>query len=216
MKGLFVKDMLILANQKKTLLMILILGLAMSMTMQATAIISYIIVLGGMLALGTIAYDEIDNGYSFIFTLPVSRKTYVREKYLFVLSCVLISMLVGSALCCLLLAAGLGKAENGWMSIPEMAFPMLCVMLLLIAGTIPMRIKYGSEKGRIVLYIFAGAFMLIGAAALKFKEPLGRTFGPMFMSVKPVTAIAAALAVSVLFVVISERITQRIIAKKEF
>lgn len=40
-----------------------------------------------MIAVGTLSYDETDNGLAFLMTLPVDRKTYVREKYLFILIC---------------------------------------------------------------------------------------------------------------------------------
>lgn len=42
---------------------------------------------GAMIAVGTLSYDETDNGLAFLMTLPVDRKTYVREKYLFILIC---------------------------------------------------------------------------------------------------------------------------------
>lgn len=35
-----------------------------------------------MIAISTIAYDEMDHGYQFLLTLPINKKTYVREKYL--------------------------------------------------------------------------------------------------------------------------------------
>lgn len=40
---------------------------------------------GAMIAVGTLSYDETDNRLAFLMTLPGDRKTYVREKYLFIL-----------------------------------------------------------------------------------------------------------------------------------
>ena len=36
---------------------------------------------GCIVVLGTLSYDEFDRGYSFLFTLPVSKRGYVKEKY---------------------------------------------------------------------------------------------------------------------------------------
>ena len=36
-----------------------------------------------MMVITTISYDDSDNGLAFLLTLPVSRKTYVTEKYIF-------------------------------------------------------------------------------------------------------------------------------------
>ena len=79
MKGLFIKDLLLLKNQKRTLPLLVLCGIVMSASMQPSSAIIYLAVLGSMLCTGTISYDEMDHGYSFLFTLPVTRKTYVRE-----------------------------------------------------------------------------------------------------------------------------------------
>ena len=39
-------------------------------------------VLAAVMALNTIASDDMDNGMPYIFTFPISRKEYVKEKYL--------------------------------------------------------------------------------------------------------------------------------------
>jgi len=46
-------------------------------------IIAYITVMVGILTLTTISYDEFENGMGYLFMLPVSRREYVGEKYLF-------------------------------------------------------------------------------------------------------------------------------------
>ena len=45
-------------------------------------LISYVSVLAAVMALNTIASDDMDNGMPYIFTFPISRKEYVKEKYL--------------------------------------------------------------------------------------------------------------------------------------
>lgn len=218
MKGLLLKDLMILRNQKKTMLMILILGIAMALMMETMAIISYYVMLGCMLALGTIAYDEMENGFSFLFTLPVSRKTYVREKYIFMAGWVLICALAGVVLCGVLVAIGLGKLENGWADISDYLFPMLAMAFLIIAVTVPLRIKYGSEKSRIVLYIIIGIAVILGVAIVKlsgfgsFAASARSVFEPLDSAM--ITPII--LAVSAILLLLSERLSQKYIAEKEY
>ncbi len=216
MKGLLLKDMLILKNQKKTMLMIVILGIALSLTMQITSVIVYFMMLGCMLALGTFAYDEMDNGYSFLFTLPVSRKTYVREKYLFMITWVLICAVFGIICCGILVLTGLGKLENGWSDIPEYTLSMLTVILLIIAVSIPLRVKFGSERSRIVIYIIVGAGLLLGVITSRIAGPAAESAKALIAGLDPAKVIPILAAVSVILLLISEQITQKIIAKKEF
>ena len=71
MKGLFMKDFLILKNQGKTMLIMFAMGIMMSLTFEPATLVFYVGMLGCLLALSTISYDEADNGYAFIFSLPI-------------------------------------------------------------------------------------------------------------------------------------------------
>lgn len=73
-----------MANQKSYFLFIVTLGIIISFTLgSATFVVGYIILVFGLFALNTISYDEMDNGYAFLFTLPISRADYVKEKYVY-------------------------------------------------------------------------------------------------------------------------------------
>ena len=89
MRGLLEKDFRLIAQRKQTLLMYAAIALMMAMTMDSTYIIGYTVSLCVLLAVGTVSYDEFDNGFLFLMTLPVDRKTYVDEKYLF---CILLDL----------------------------------------------------------------------------------------------------------------------------
>ena len=62
MAGLLEKDIRLLWGTKQTLVILFAIAVAV--------------------AISTIAYDEMDHGYQFLLTLPINKKTYVREKYL--------------------------------------------------------------------------------------------------------------------------------------
>ena len=84
MKGLFLKDLGLVKGQKQFFGVILIMMVLFTTAYTNFAfIIAYITVMVGILTLTTISYDEFENGMGYLFTLPVSRREYVGEKYLF-------------------------------------------------------------------------------------------------------------------------------------
>ncbi|MGN0367798.1 MAG: ABC-2 transporter permease, partial [Wujia sp.] len=79
MAGLIEKDIRILLRRKQALFLFFALAVVLGYTQGGTFILGYLPLLIMLLAMGTIAYDELDNGYTFLFTLPIDVKTYVRE-----------------------------------------------------------------------------------------------------------------------------------------
>ena len=92
MKGLLIKDLKLMKNQKSFFMVMAVVGLIFLITWDAPYFaISYITMMFSMFAITSFSYDEFDNGAVYLFTLPFSRKTYVREKYLFgLLTCCLL------------------------------------------------------------------------------------------------------------------------------
>ena len=82
MSGLIEKDLRLTLTRKQTLLIFLIMAFFMGASIDGAFIVSYLTMLGTIIAIGTITYDEYDNGYAFLMTLPFDRKTYVKDKYL--------------------------------------------------------------------------------------------------------------------------------------
>ena len=109
MLGLIEKDLRLTLARKQTLIIFFIMALVMGLSMNGSFIIGYLTMLATIIAVGTISYDEFDNGFAFLMTLPFDRRTYVREKYLFslimagfVLAQVLLPLLPLYAIGCLL------------------------------------------------------------------------------------------------------------------
>ena len=99
----------------------------------------------------TISYDENGHGYTYLFSLPVNKKIYVREKYIFSFIMTVCGWCIG------MICAGIMVLIN-----PEEVFDleMLAMELITffvfqaIAGImIAIRIRFEGEKGRIVLPI---------------------------------------------------------------
>ena len=79
MKGMFVKDMEIMRGNMKTFIGVYIIAIFCFLSTSAgpSFLISYVSVLAAVMALNTIASDDMDNGMPYIFTFPISRKEYV-------------------------------------------------------------------------------------------------------------------------------------------
>lgn len=109
----------------------------------------------GTVCLSSISYDEMDQGNLTIFSFPIERKTYVQEKYVYGLL-LLLSALLLSTLFLL-----------PWFSWKSIASNMIMfgIGLLFLAVSLPFQLKYGHEKGRLVmllvLMILAGGLVVI-------------------------------------------------------
>ena len=105
---------------------------------------------------------------SFIMTLPIKRKTYVQEKYVFAGVSTLIAC-IGSSI----LAMVLGILRNVPMDMRELAAVAYVVTLMawfVLAIAIPMQIKFGAEKGRIAMMLTIGGIVAVVTAAAKVLE----------------------------------------------
>ena len=208
MRGLLVKEWVIVRQEKRTLAMLIAFGGLMCFVSTPAFAVFYIAMVAGMMALGTMAYDEADHGYCFLLTLPFSRRDYVREKYLFCGTWTATFTVVATMLCLSMSAVQGGTAGDA--QTLQSGAAALAAVLVMDAVMIPLRLKFGAEKSRIVLYLAAAAVAILG---LLFEEvgrsALIRTF---LEGMSPWVAPLAALAM--LFV--SERLSEGIMQRKEF
>ncbi len=82
MKGLLVKDLSLMIKSKKVILFMLFIGIIGGINDISFAT-GYILMVLAILSLSTISYDEANHGLKTLFTLPISKSDYVKEKYLF-------------------------------------------------------------------------------------------------------------------------------------
>ncbi len=172
MKGLLIKDFKLLKGQKQFFAAVLIVMTVFLMTSPSLSfVISYITVMMGMLTLTTIGYDEHENGMGYLFTLPVSRKGYVREKYLFGIMTTLPVLAVVSAIA--FLVSGIRHID---FSVEEWGGAIMGSMLIvtmMLSLLIPIELKFGAERSRIAMtLVFGGAFAVVYIVA-KASEFLG-------------------------------------------
>lgn len=159
MKGFLIKDLRMLMKQKNTFFMVSVIGLVLSLTgSNPVFIISYMIYVTATYLLGTIAMDAQNNGMAFLMTLPANRRDYVVEKY---------GLILGGAMCVgtifTLIAFGVASIKGQEVTLLEYAGTLLASLISVVIAfsvIIPINIKYGAEKSRVVFLILFGTICL--------------------------------------------------------
>ena len=216
MLGLLVKDLRIALTRKYALLIILVIALIMGTSMEGPSIIGYVTMIALMLAVGTIIYDEMDNGYDFMMTMPLTRKTYVREKYLFCLLSALVAWLVGAILTCA--AYIIRQNASALLEVIPISLVLIPVLFILPAVMIPLQLKLGAERSRIATFIIFGfiAGLIFMGKKLLNESDLPAKIEPALNCFPPVAVVVAITAFGLLVAFISYLCSVGIMMKKEF
>jgi len=219
MKGLLIKDMRILLRQKTTFLIIVLLGIFLSTNGGDISFsMGYMMFVSATLTITTISYDYFEKGMSFLFTLPVTKKMYVVEKYLMAL---LIGIAVAVLGFVLNFAAGFLGALAPWKDFTITVIMCLALAMLMIALYIPVYIKCGPEKSRVAILIVIGTIAAVGYlayAVLKVKA-VQEALMPVAGVLEKMTAVQFASIGAALWTVlmaVSVVVSLRIMEKKEF
>lgn len=223
MKGLLVKDICIILQQKKFFGLVLLLSVFLNSMDSSTFSVSYLTFVCSFFVISSIAYDEADNGYRFLFTLPIRRESYVGAKYILAVFTVLFSWLLGY-----LIALACCFAKNQ-LALMQTGMGEECIVLLLIllfmAIMLPVQFKFGSEKGRFVMaFIFCGCALLGFLVCEMAKQP-GQweevweqiaNLQDWLVKQPKVALVSAAGAGTVLIMGISYWVSVAVMRRKEF
>lgn len=218
MKGLLIKDIKLMLGQKRFFVVVLGMGLMLMVTgEQPSSAIGYIVMLLTIFSLSTLSYDEHENGMNFLLTLPVSRKTYVQEKYVFAAGLALVSSTLAGVL-----AVVVTVAKDLNLYIPEIlaiSGTMVVISLLIISFMMPIEIKFGAEKGRLAMFaVFAVCGAIVGVG-IKLLEKMGIDAERELMKLSidsPQLIVAAVVAVMFIALIVSYFVSIRVIYKKEY
>ncbi len=217
MRGMLVKDFRLLLMQKQFFVVIVAVSVFMIASGQNTSfIVTYCTAMGMFFSVSSIAYDEFENGYAFLFTLPVSRRGYVVEKYLFGILCTGITWLL-SVVCCGIYEQIVRPASDPAEQVLITAISGL-VLFVPLAVMIPFRLKFGADRGRIVMMIVTallfGLIFLVAKAADSFpvlKQAVRAVNGLSGPALSGVAFVFAVLAMG-----ISAFVSIHIVEKKQF
>ena len=215
MEGLLEKDIRLLLRSRQTVVLVLALALLIGFAQDGTFIIGYFPLMIAIFLTRTISYDEMENGYQFMLTLPIDVKMYVKEKYIFCMGGTLLAWLAAVALYFVSKAVH-GDAISFWKDLP-MTFPFLPIVLLTLALMIPIQIKFGVERSRLVMLGCVGAlvaiiFMLTNVIEADTVKEIAAQLDRINESVLKVGGVILTLVL----VIVSCRISYGIMRKKEF
>jgi hypothetical protein len=200
----------------KTILMYLIICFIMGFSMESEFIIGYATMLFGIMAVGTICYDELDNGMPFLMSLPVDRKSYVTEKFIYSFIMAAVGTLFGIVV---YIICSLIKGQNVDIirSLPYV-LAIVAVMTLIISGMIVIELKFGAEKSRVAMVVIYGVIAVIMLAFAKIpggSDLLGKLIDLM-ESVSPAVVAAVMLLIVVLLDLVLYLLGVKIMKNKEF
>ncbi|MBS6194990.1 MAG: ABC-2 transporter permease [Clostridiales bacterium] len=223
MKGLLIKDFALFRNQKKTFLIIIAMLLVFMVTgaWEASFVQMYLPFIFCIYVMSSITYDELDNGLSFLMVLPITRKQYAAEKYLFGICMGAVGILLA-----MILAAVLQVKETGLGGMQSWFWENIVTVGIIVLGTsfflsvmIPVMVKFGNEKGRLVLFglmlaVFGGGYLLLQQVR-QLPEVLGKMTEVLMEAQEGVQFLFLIAAAAAIFL-ISYGITVHIMEKKEF
>lgn len=213
MKGLLLKDFRLLKGQKNFYLVIAMVGACMLLTnMDSFFVISYCSLVFSIFSISTISYDEFGKGYSFLLTLPFSRKMYALEKYVFGLLTGGVAWCVTTAIVFITKWWGTEDVVGnlvGAVAIYATLFMMLCIM-------IPIQMKFGADKGKIAMFAIVVVVGILFGGVKKALELFHIALNVAWITQMPLEVlIALGILVFIALTGISMAISIRIMEKKE-
>lgn len=205
-------------NQKMFFIVIAIMAVVFGYMMDTGSfIVGYGTFIISLFVISTISYDEFNNGFTFLFTLPVSRNDYVKEKYLFAFCLSGIACLVAT-----LLSILFEMLKGNELLILESLLSSMAVLmaaLVLVMIIIPVQLKFGQNKGNIAVVLVVGIAFVIGYLIIKLLEFLNVDIANIinwFSQVGVTGTVLIAMVIVAIIGIVSYQISSRIMLKKEF
>lgn len=194
MKGLLIKDFLVIAKQLKLFLLLIPI---MALT-AGTSLASIAILLGAVLPMTAVAYDEQSKWEQLAAMMPYSKKDLVLSKYLLGYLCMAGATILFLLAQFVLTVVTAGNTDSSFFMI------LLSIVngLLLIAVNMPILFKFGAQKGRFVFILFLG----LGCAAASIFNHVNAevpVYGAKFF---PAIVLILAILANIVSVMISMRL----------
>lgn len=217
MKALFIQDFRYMLTQKSFLVLIALVGIVLALTQNDNYIfvIGYLGFMGMITGMMSLTMDDQSHGLAFLFSLPIDRRTYVREKYLFVVFMGVVFSLFATAVCLLFRMFAEYKAPLD--EILATSLGTLFVMLLFVCFMLPLQLKFGAERARLASFIAIGLFfaaVIVAGLVVNFADAL--PFIQAFLSMSPVALTGIGAAFLIVCLRISYGVSLRIILHREF
>lgn len=212
MTGLVYKDLIVLKKQLRYYLVFLVIYGGMTVAGMGPGILGAVICIVGMiLPMSSIAYDEQARWDKYAASTPAGRAGIVGGKYLFTLV-----VLGGMTALVLLCMAGLrlaGLVQEGMAELVFTALGCAGAALFINAITLPLMLKFGAEKSRTIsMGLFVVIFGVSALGAMALKNQVALPAPPMWL-LNALPVVLAILAVGSFAV--SYCVSRAIYANKE-
>lgn len=220
MKGLLVKDLKLVKNQGKIRILLAIAMGAVFGIMDANPsfVVSYMTIFFTIFTISTISYDEYDNGFAFLLTLPATRQQYVHEKYLF--SLIMMGGAWAGGMAVSILLGLIWRPEGGFSELYGTSWIFIILGAVMVSVLVPLKLKFEGEKGRLVIPVVCLGGVLIFFLAYKYIDILPDGFTEKVIDMaKDLGTVGIAMVSVVAAVVVfavSWLCSLRIMKKREF
>lgn len=152
MKGLFVKDLHLLGKQKLFFLATIFLTVMNAYNLQTLVLVPLFMLFFVLsIIFTTITLDEMNHGFSFLFTLPISRKKYVVEKYLLAY----ISSIAAIVLSIFIVLV-MNRTQGRVVDIKSFLLVLIGILIvgsLYISLILPFYFKFDEGKSRLIIMV---------------------------------------------------------------
>lgn len=213
MKGLLAKDFALFMQRKRFFLAAFAAAVVIAALGDNDAFVAtWLCLLVSIFSISTISYDEYDNSMPFLMSMPVTGKLYAEEKYLVL---IVFDIAAGLASAVLILASAFARKDFAGLG-EDMAGIIMTLGLIaaLVSLVMPAMLKWGSEKGRLIILFVAGVVGAIFFAAANMNtNPGAFTF---FTNLGFYKTAALSVGVAAAVTAVSLVISIRIMEKKEF
>lgn len=217
MKGLLVKDIRLLLQQKKFFIILLFVAIMLNFNSDGTFVVGYLTAVSSVFVLSSITYDEYDNGFVFLMTLPAMKKSFAIEKYVLGIIIDIGAWTVG------FLISLIFKIYNeGGFSLTDFLTEniiLVPVFSILISILLPVQFKFGYEKGKIAMVIAFAIIALVIALCIEGLRSVGIDIEAYYDCLHGLHAAIfdlIAFVIAAVAAVISCAASVRIMQKKEF
>ena len=217
MKGLLLKDLLILKNQMRNVLMVIIGFVIISIMMKSYFYIAFVVPFYiVMLIISSFSYDELNNSNTYIIALPFSRKEIVKARYLLCLLSIITSFLIGLLLSIIIPVL---NEEMEFASIFASTLASITGVIFIISLLIPFFYKFGVQKGRVMLFIAIMTISLLIGIIISLFENSKLNIALFFNQLEQINwmiLILISIAIILFILYISYLISYKIYKNKEF
>ena len=217
MKGLFVKDIELMKQQKQFFIMVVVMGVILNLAGGSGSVsfaTGYFTIVTAIFAITTISYDEFDNGLAFLMTLPVTRKQYVVEKYL--LGAGLTAAAWGIEAITGVICKGVAELQGCLSEKIIGTLIYIPLALLMLSVSLPLVIHFGAEKGRYIAMVMWAIIIAVVYALIKTMGLSADSVGAWLNGLNRGMVLTGVVLFTVIVYMGSFWIGVRLMEKKEF